>query len=107
MKARREPAGVERLPIADIEIRIVEGVKAAWDQHAGECGRRPKAILLNDGNYRLVGWNELLGVPVLPDRAVEPMRFLLVCGSGRGGYCAEGDVVWDDAGATYVRVSSQ
>lgn len=39
---------------------------------------------------------------VLPDGGLDPMRFRLLCGVGRGGYCAEGEVWWDAEGKPYV-----
>jgi hypothetical protein len=81
---------------------ILLSIHAAWDAHAAECPQLPKAILLNPANYELVGWDEVLGLPVLPDERVSPMRFKLVCGTGRGGYCSEGVVYWDDRGGAYV-----
>jgi len=81
---------------------MLDRIRGAYDGHAAECDQVPKAILLHPGNFELVGWDEVLGLPVLPDDRLEPKRFLLVCGSGRGGFCAEGDVVWDEDGKPYV-----
>ena len=89
------------------EIGILEGICRAWEQHADECEQPPKAILLNQGNYELIGWHEVLGLPVLPDGRLEPMRFRLLCGMGRGGYCAEGDVWWDADGKPYVVIPAE
>jgi hypothetical protein len=90
------------MSLVHVEIGILEGIYVAWEDHARECEQVPKAILLNQGNYELIGWNEVLGLPVLPDERLDPMRFRLLCGTGRGGHCAEGDVVWDDDGNPYV-----
>jgi hypothetical protein len=87
----------------ETEIEMLDRIREAYEAHAEECERAPKAILFNQGNHCLVGWDEVLGLPVLPDARVAPKRFLLVCGSGKGGYCAEGDVIWDDDGKPYVR----
>lgn len=86
---------------------MLENIRAAWEAHAAECEQAPKAILLNPGNHELIGWDEVLGLPVLPDERVEPKRFLLVCGTGGGGYCAEGAVVWDECGGAYVRIADE
>jgi hypothetical protein len=88
----------------NLEIEMLENIVAAYVQHAAECDQKPKAILMNPGNYGLIGWDEVLGLPVLPDDDVDPKRFRLVCGSGRGGYCADGAVYWDHEGGSYVRV---
>lgn len=91
----------------EIEIEILEGIRVAWEEHARECEQPPKAILLNQGNYELIGWDEVLGLPVLPDGRLDPMRFRLLCGVGRGGYCAEGDVWWDAEGMAYVVIPTE
>jgi hypothetical protein len=90
----------------DLELEILEHIKAGWSQHVVDCPNLPKAILLNPGNYALLGWHEVLGLPVLPDHDVEPKRFKLVCGTGRGGYCDAGAVIWDDTGDAFVYVSA-
>lgn len=86
-------------------LEILEGIRRAWHAHSLECQQAPKAILLNGANHELIGWDEVLGLPVLPDERLEPMRFRLLCGSGLGGYCEEGAVWWDDDGRPYVAVS--
>lgn len=86
----------------DLQIEILSNLKAKWERHAEECDRAPKAFLLNPGNHSLLGWDEALGVPLLPDERVEPKRCLLLCGVGKGGACAEGDVFWDADGQSYV-----
>ena len=85
-----------------LAVEMLENLRAAFDAHADECEQEPKAVLLHPGNYDLVGWDEILGLPVLPDERVEPKKFLLVCGTGRGGYCAQGDVYWDEDGDAYI-----
>jgi hypothetical protein len=57
---------------------------------------------MHPGNHALVGWDEVLGLPVLPDPRVEPKRFRLLCGVGFGGHCADGLVFWDEDGQSYV-----
>ncbi len=81
---------------------MIENIRVAFDAHAAECDRDPKAILMHPGNYELVGWDEVFGLPVLPDERVKPKRFLLVCGTGHGGYCTQGNVYWDDEGRPHV-----
>jgi hypothetical protein len=86
----------------ELEIQMLEYIREAYEAHAAECEQAPKAILFHPGNHGLVGWDEVLGLPVLPDERVEPKRFRLLCGSGHGGYCSEGEVIWDDQGKPYV-----
>jgi hypothetical protein len=90
-----------------LETKMLMNIRAALESHAKECPREPKAILLNPGNHALLGWDEVLGLPVLPDERAEPMRARLVCGTGRAGYCEEGRVVWDEDGEAYVFVPTE
>lgn len=82
-------------------------VRAVLDAHAKECSRAPKAILLNPGNHELLGWDEVLGLPVLPDERAEPMRARLVCGAGRAGYCEAGELIWDEDGVAHAFVAEE
>lgn len=54
-------------------------IKMGLDDHASHCPLQPKAILLNPGNHELFGWDELYGIPVLPDDRVQPQRFRIDC----------------------------
>lgn len=87
-----------------LETQMLMNVRAALESHAKECPEKPKVILLNPGNHAILGWDEVYGLPVLPDERAEPMRARLVCGTGRAGYCEEGNVVWDEDGKAYVFV---
>jgi hypothetical protein len=86
----------------EFEIEMLATIRAELDRHGDECSRKPKAILLNPANHELLGWDEVLGLPILPSDRAEPMRARLVCGTGRAGRCEEGDVVWDENGQAYV-----
>jgi len=81
---------------------MLENIRAAHEAHGADCAQTPKAILFHPGNHHLVGWDEVLGLPVLPDPRVEPKQFRLLCGTGMGGYCLQGEVFWDDQGRPYV-----
>ena len=82
-------------------------IRAEIEAHAKTCPNPPKVILLNPSNHELLGWDEVLGLPVLPSKRAEPMRARLVCGIGRAGYCEDGDVHWDEDGAAYVFVPDE
>ncbi|MEA2266760.1 MAG: hypothetical protein QOE27_2343 [Solirubrobacteraceae bacterium] len=49
----------------------------------------PRAILLNPGNHELFGWDELWGIPVLPDDWVAPKRFRIDCDGSAFGIESE------------------
>ena len=67
----------ERMP--SLEAEMLEFIRRGLDHHAQSCPLAPKAILLNPGNHELFGWDELWGIPVLPDERVAPKRFRIDC----------------------------
>lgn len=86
----------------ELELEILANLNAEWDWHARDCEQPPKAFLLHPGNFELLGWDEALGIPVLPDERVAPKRCRLICGVGFGGVCPHGSVWWDEEGRSYV-----
>jgi hypothetical protein len=65
--------------MASLEAEMLAHVKRGLDHHASTCPLAPRAILLNPGNHELFGWDELWGIPVLPDDRVAPKRFRIDC----------------------------
>ncbi len=62
-----------------LEAEMLAFIRTGLDHHAGTCPLAPRAILLNPGNHELFGWDELWGIPVLPDDRVAPKRFRIDC----------------------------
>jgi hypothetical protein len=75
--------------MASLEAEMLEFIRRGLDHHAKSCPLAPRAILLNPGNFELFGWDELWGVPVLPDDRVAPKRFRIDCGGSAYGIEAE------------------
>lgn len=84
---------------------MLMNIRNELSEHDRACDSKAKAILMNPGNFDLIGWDEVLGLPVLPDDRVEPMRARILCGVGTGGICKEGKVFWDERGGAYVKVN--
>jgi hypothetical protein len=66
-------------PMTALEGELLEAVRAAFEKHDRDCDQRAYLVLLNPANYELLGWDEVFGLPVLPDDRVEPMRARVVC----------------------------
>jgi len=62
-----------------LEAEMLAFIRAGLDHHAATCPLTPRAILLNSANHELFGWDELWGIPVLPDERVAPKRFRIDC----------------------------
>jgi hypothetical protein len=75
--------------MASLEAEMLEFIRRGLDHHAQSCPLAPRAILLNPGNFELFGWDELWGVPVLPDDRVAPKRFRIDCDGSAFGIEAE------------------
>jgi hypothetical protein len=92
----------------DVEIDLLAKMREALEAHSTECCQRPKAILLHPANYELIGWDEVLGLPVLPDPRVEPGQAKLLCGDKGWGGFFEGEPVWWTAdGTAHRRVETE
>jgi hypothetical protein len=65
--------------MASLEAEMLAHVRRGLDHHASTCPLAPRAILLNPGNHELFGWDELWGIPVLPDDRIAPKRFRIDC----------------------------
>jgi hypothetical protein len=65
--------------VASLEAEMLAFIRAGLDHHNASCPMPAKAILLNPANHELFGWDELWGVPVLPDDRVAPKRFRIDC----------------------------
>jgi hypothetical protein len=65
--------------MASLEAEMLAFIRAGLDDHNKNCPMPAKAILLNPANHDLFGWDELWGIPVLPDERVAPKRFRIDC----------------------------
>jgi hypothetical protein len=71
--------------MSSLEAEMLAFIRRGLDHHNATCPMPARAILLNPGNHELFGWDELWGVPVLPDERVQPKRFRIDCdGSAYG-----------------------
>lgn len=81
---------------ADIELAIFATIRQELREHDDDdCDRPVYLILLNSGNYALLGWDEIYGLPVLPADDLEPMRCRIVCGErGWAGAYDDEPIYW-------------
>ncbi|HEX2016288.1 MAG TPA: hypothetical protein VGN69_06300 [Solirubrobacteraceae bacterium] len=62
-----------------LEAKMLAAIRAALDHHNGTCPMPARAVLLNPQTHEQFGWDELWGVPVVPDDRVAPQRFRIDC----------------------------
>jgi hypothetical protein len=61
------------------EFANVQALRLALDHHNRTCPVRARAFLLNPIDFGLLGFDELLGVPVLSDQKVSVKAFRIDC----------------------------
>jgi hypothetical protein len=71
--------------VSQFESKNLAAIRQALDSHNASCPVPAKAILLNPVDHELMGWDELWGLPVLPDDRVPAKRVRIDCdGSAYG-----------------------
>jgi hypothetical protein len=71
--------------MGSLEAEMLAFIRAGLDHHNETCPMPAQAILLNPSNHELFGWDELWGIPVLPDEKVAPKRFRIQCEGSAAG----------------------
>ena len=61
------------------EVVNLLAIRAGLDQHNRTCPVPARAILLNPMDHGLLGWDDLWGLPVLPDDRVKVKHFRIDC----------------------------
>lgn len=62
----------------------LEAIDKAIRQHNANCGAPLTAIAMNPFEVDRLGWDELLGIPIIADDKIGTGRFRLIC-SGQHG----------------------
>lgn len=65
--------------MSKFEAKNLAAIRAALDHHNETCSVAANAILLNPVDHKLVGWDELWGLPVLADERVPTKRVRIQC----------------------------
>jgi len=68
-----------------LEAEMLAFIRKGLDHHNATCPMPAQAIMLNPANHELFGWDELWGLPVLPDDRVAPKRFRIQCDASAFG----------------------
>ena len=65
------------------EAKNLEAISRAIDKHNQECRFPASEVHMNPFEVERLGWEEIRGLPVIGDPAIETGRFRVVC-SGEG-----------------------
>jgi hypothetical protein len=65
--------------VASPEAKNLEAISAAIDQHNQNCPFPAAEVRMNPFEVERLGWDEIRGLPVVPDSAIGTGRFRIVC----------------------------
>ena len=61
------------------EAKNLEAISRAIDQHNANCPYPASEVRMNPYEAERLGWEEIRGLPVVPDPALGTGRFRIVC----------------------------
>lgn len=65
--------------MASPEAKNLEAISRAIDQHNSSCPFPAAEVRMNPFEVERLGWDEIRGLPVVPDAAIGTGRFRIVC----------------------------
>ena len=71
--------------MASPEAKNLEAISKAIDQHNSSCPFPAAEVRMNPFEVERLGWDQIRGLPVVPDGAIGTGRFWIVCSRDLGG----------------------
>jgi len=65
--------------MASPEAKNLEAISKAIDQHNSNCPYPAAEVRMNPFEVERLGWEEIRGLPVVPDAEIGTGRFRIVC----------------------------
>jgi hypothetical protein len=65
--------------VASPEAENLEAISKAIDQHNSNCPFPAAEVRMNPFEVERLGWEQIRGLPVVPDGAIGTGRFRIVC----------------------------
>lgn len=65
--------------MASAEAKNLEAISKAIDQHNSNCPFPAAEVRMNPFEVERLGWEQIRGLPVVPDPAIGTGRFRIVC----------------------------
>lgn len=65
--------------MASAEVKNLEAISQAIDQHNRNCPFPAAEVRMNAFEVERLGWDEIRGLPVVPDSAIGTGCFRIVC----------------------------
>lgn len=80
--------------MSSAESKNLEAISKAIDQHNANCPFPASEVRMNPFEVERLGWEEIRGLPIVPDSAISTGRFRIVCSrEGEGGEIEEVEAV--------------
>ena len=76
--------------MASPEAKNLEAISKAIDQHNANCPFPAAEVRMNPFEVERLGWEEIRGLPVVPDPEIGTGRFRIVCSRETDGTELEG-----------------
>ena len=71
--------------MASNEAKNLEAIAKAIDQHNRNCPFPAAEVRMNPFEVERLGWDEIRGLPIIPDPEIGTGRFRIVCSRDLGG----------------------
>ena len=71
--------------MASPEAKNLEAISKAIDQHNMNCPFPAAEVRMNPFEVERLGWDEIRGLPIIPDPEIGTGRFRIVCSRDLGG----------------------
>lgn len=65
--------------MSDAEPKNLEAISSAIDQHNQNCPFPASEVRMNPFEAERLGWEEIRGLPIVPDSGLSTGRFRIVC----------------------------
>jgi hypothetical protein len=65
--------------VASTEAKNLEAISQAIDQHNSNCAFPAAEVRMNPFEVERLGWEQIRGLPVVPDGEIGTGRFRIVC----------------------------
>jgi hypothetical protein len=73
------------LRVVSAEAKNLEAISRAIDQHNANCPFPASEVRMNPFEVERLGWDEVRGLPIVPDESLGTGRFRIVCSRDSGG----------------------
>jgi hypothetical protein len=71
--------------VVSAEAKNLEAISRAIDQHNANCPFPASEVRMSPFEVERLGWDQVRGLPIVPDESLGTGRFRIVCSRDSGG----------------------